>query len=110
MDITTIVGIVACLIVVFFGIVTGADGFASLVHFKDLPSVFITLGGSIFCMMIQAKGFPEFINSFIGFANKGFKSDSLKTENSNISLDGVHGEARDTIAFISIFLYSLFSK
>lgn len=28
------------------------------------PSVFITLGGSICCMMIQAKGFPEFINSF----------------------------------------------
>ena len=30
----------------------------------DPPSVFITLGGSICCMMIQAKGFPEFINSF----------------------------------------------
>ena len=33
-------------------------------HFGDPPSVFITLGGSICCMMIQAKGFPEFINSF----------------------------------------------
>ena len=35
-----------------------------LPHFGDPPSVFITLGGSICCMMIQAKGFPEFINSF----------------------------------------------
>ena len=52
---------------------------------------------------METLGATEFINSFIGFANKGFKSDSLKTENSNISLDGVHGEARDTIAFISIF-------
>ena len=49
---------------------------------------------------METLGATEFINSFIGFANKGFKSDSLKTENSNISLDGVHGEARDTIAFI----------
>ena len=68
MDITTIVGIVACLIVVFFGIVTGADGFASLGHFKDLPSVFITMGGSTFCMILQAKGFPEFITSLKSFS------------------------------------------
>ena len=68
LDITTIVGIVACLIVVFFGIVTGADGFASLGHFKDLPSVFITLGGSTFCMILQAKGFPEFITSLKSFS------------------------------------------
>ena len=40
------------------------QGFAGIPHFGDPPSVFITLGGSICCMMIQAKGFPEFINSF----------------------------------------------
>ena len=63
MDITTIVGMIVCIVVVFFGIITGVDGFAGITHF-DPPSVFITLGGSICCMMIQAKGFPEFINSF----------------------------------------------
>lgn len=63
MDITTIVGLVACLVVVFFGIITGADGFAALPHFYDLPSIFITIGGSVFCMILQAKGFPEYINS-----------------------------------------------
>lgn len=63
MDITTIVGMVCCLVVVFFGIVSGADGFAALPHFADAPSVFITMGGSIFCMIMQAKGFPEYINS-----------------------------------------------
>lgn len=62
MDITTIVGLVCCLVVVFFGIVTGADGFAALPHFADAPSVFITMGGSIFCMILQSKGFPEYIN------------------------------------------------
>ena len=64
MDITTIVGMIVCIVVVFFGIITGVDGFAGIPHFGDPPSVFITLGGSICCMMIQAKGFPEFINSF----------------------------------------------
>ena len=61
---TTIVGMIVCIVVVFFGIITGVDGFAGIPHFGDPPSVFITLGGSICCMMIQAKGFPEFINSF----------------------------------------------
>ena len=64
MDITTIVGMIVCIVVVFFGIITGVDGFAGIPHIGDPPSVFITLGGSICCMMIQAKGFPEFINSF----------------------------------------------
>ena len=64
MDITTIVGMIVCIVVVFFGIITGVDGFAGIPHFGDPPSVFITLGGSICCMRIQAKGFPEFINSF----------------------------------------------
>lgn len=52
---------------------------------------------------MKTLGATEFINSFIGFANKGFKSDNLKIVDSNISLDGVHGETRDTVAFVSIF-------
>ena len=47
MDITTIVGMIVCIVVVFFGIITGVDGFAGIPHFGDPPSVFITLGGSI---------------------------------------------------------------
>ncbi len=45
MDITTLIGLVACFCFVFLGIVTGNEGFASLGHFGDTVSVFITLGG-----------------------------------------------------------------
>lgn len=55
MDITTLIGLVACFCFVFLGIVTGNEGFASLGHFGDTVSVFITLGGSTCCMLIQGK-------------------------------------------------------
>ena len=35
MDITTIVGMIVCIVVVFFGIITGVDGFAGIPHFGD---------------------------------------------------------------------------
>ena len=72
MDITTIVGMLFCFAMVFLGIVTGAEGFASLRHFGDPTSVFITLGGSIACMLMQAKSIPDFIACLksIGIAMK----------------------------------------
>lgn len=63
MDISTIIGLIGCAIIVFFGLVTGVDGFAALPHFGDVPSVIITIGGSTICMITQAKGIPEFIDS-----------------------------------------------
>ena len=39
MDITTIVGMIVCIVVVFFGIITGVDGFAGIPHFGDPPSL-----------------------------------------------------------------------
>lgn len=56
-------------------------------------------------MVYQMKtlGATEFINSFMDLAANGFKMESLKTEDSNISLDGVYGKARDAVAFGSIF-------
>ncbi len=68
MDIATIVGMVLCAVVVFFGIITGSEGVAALGHFKDLPSVFITLGGSFFCMVSQAKSFPDMIGCLKTFS------------------------------------------
>lgn len=59
MDIATIVGLVVCFACVILGIATGADGIAGLPHFGDGPSVFITLGGSFCCMMMQAKSIPD---------------------------------------------------
>ena len=68
MDITTIVGMVVCAVMVVLGIVTGEEGPAAMEHFGDMVSIFITLGGSICCMLMQAKSFPAFIASFKSFS------------------------------------------
>ena len=52
MDITTIVGIIAGLILICFGVVfdpseTSIFVFKNLMNFVDIPSVFIVLGGTI---------------------------------------------------------------
>ena len=51
---------------------------------------------------MKTLGATEFINSFMNFADSGFKLEHLKNEDSNISLDGLYGQAGDTVAFISI--------
>ena len=72
MDITTLLGLVICFVLVIFGISTGPESWAGLGHFADVPSVIITLGGSAMCMFTQAKGIPEFLASYksIGLAFK----------------------------------------
>ncbi len=67
MDITTILGMLLCLVMVILGIVTGDEGPAAMGHFGDRVSVFITIGGSISCMMMQAKSFPVFLSCFKSF-------------------------------------------
>lgn len=64
MDIATLIGIIGGALIVFFGIVSGNDGFAALGHFGDVPSVIITLGGTAICMLFQAKSIPEYLASF----------------------------------------------
>ncbi|MCI8339104.1 MAG: motility protein A [Lachnospiraceae bacterium] len=68
MDITTLIGLVACAVFVVLGIVTGEEGPAAMGHFYDLVSIFITLGGSTCCMLMQAKGIPEFIGCIKSFS------------------------------------------
>lgn len=77
MDITTILGLVICLIMVFLGIVTGPEGMGALGHFGDTVSVLITLGGSTACMFTQAKGIPQFIGDLKSFTI------ALKKQSSN---------------------------
>ena len=61
MDIATLVGLITCGVMVFLGIVTGPEKMAGFRHFYDLTSIFITLGGSVSCMIIQSKSFGKFI-------------------------------------------------
>jgi chemotaxis protein MotA len=67
LDIATLVGLVACFACVILGIVT-SGGVSSFGHFADLPSFFVTLGGSTFCMMMQSKDIPDLIKCFKTFS------------------------------------------
>jgi chemotaxis protein MotA len=50
-DIASIIGLIGCFVIVIFGIISGSLGVAALPNFVDTPSVIITIGGSIACML-----------------------------------------------------------
>lgn len=107
MDLATIVGLVICLGCVFLGIVTGDQGFGAFANFYNLPSIFITIGGSFACVLIMhstsdfikgLKAFkiaikvpninePETIKSIIELSNVARKEGLLALEEAANSLE-----------------------
>ncbi len=91
LDIATIVGLVLGVACMFLGIVTGPDGFGSFKNMYDLPSIFITLGGSFSCMIVQAKSFPDMLISLktVSFAMKKQQANEADTISNIINLSNV---------------------
>lgn len=65
LDLASLVGLILGVVMVVFGIVTGDGGFTLLPNFADLPSVIITIGGSLAGVIACNK------LSFIGTGFKG---------------------------------------
>ncbi len=65
MDIASILGLVLCGIVFIFGILT-SGGISAIGSYWDVPSVFITFGGSLCCVLASysLQNFTEGIKSF----------------------------------------------
>lgn len=66
MDFASIIGIIVCLVLVIFGIVYNPDDgveFAKIMNFVDPPSVIITIGGTLFCLMIMSASPKSFLNN-----------------------------------------------
>ncbi|MBR6329242.1 MAG: motility protein A [Lachnospiraceae bacterium] len=61
MDLASTLGIVLCIVLVIFGIVSGDQGFAALKNFLDAPSALITIGGAMCATLAQNS-----IASFLG--------------------------------------------
>lgn len=57
MDISTLIGIVLCFVMVIFGILSSSGWVVSTIwnSFLDLPSVFITIGGSLGSVLVAGK-------------------------------------------------------
>ncbi|MBO5293293.1 MAG: motility protein A [Lachnospiraceae bacterium] len=77
MDLASIIGLVVCLVLVIFGIVSGDQGFAALGNFLDSASALITFGGA-FCCVMASYTMPSFVNGLKSFTLI-FKSPSLNT-------------------------------
>lgn len=74
MDLATLIGLVVGVIMILFGIISGA-GVSALGNFFDLPSVIITIGGSL-TSLITGFTVSEFIAGFKG-AGIAFKDPKI---------------------------------
>lgn len=67
MDLATLIGLVGCAGAVFYGIVSGDQGFAALGNFWDMASFLITVIGSMMCMMTMSGSIGDFVKSLKSF-------------------------------------------
>lgn len=66
MDLASIIGLIGCIGIIIYGIVSGVDGASALWNFIDMPSVYITIGGTLMCVLT---GFTmrDYLNGFKSF-------------------------------------------
>ena len=77
MDLASIIGLVVCLGMIIFGIVTGDEGFAAIKHFLHGQSFIITVGGTFACILAM-NPIQDFISGLKSFTLI-FKTPSLDT-------------------------------
>jgi chemotaxis protein MotA len=90
-DIASILGLILCFCIVIYGMLVGQSGFEVLLNFYDLPSIFITIGGSLCCVMAMSpslKGFIENLSSF-RLATKNLPSNEEETIKKIIELSNI---------------------
>lgn len=66
MDLASIIGLVVCLAMVIFGIVSSGGSFGAMIRFLDPPSALITFGGT-FCCVLAANTIPDFVAGLKSF-------------------------------------------
>lgn len=91
MDLASIIGLVLCLSLIVYGIITGDQGLPALLNFLDFPSALITLGGAFSCLLIMSGSIKEFINNIksISLIMKVPTSNEVETIKKIISLSNV---------------------
>lgn len=92
LDIASIMGLLLCICIVVYGIVVGSvQRWGALINYYDLPSVFITIGGSLCCLLIMAKNIPDFFANMKSFTLvlKVLPSNEAETIKSIIGLSNV---------------------
>lgn len=77
MDIASIIGFIACLGLIIFGIVTGDDGVAAIFNFLHVQSAIITFGGA-FCCILASNSMSDFLGGLKSI-KLVFKAPSIET-------------------------------
>ena len=91
MDLASIIGLVLCFCVVVYGILVGQADVSVLLNFVDIPSVFITIGGSLCCVLTMSPGLKGFIEnlSSIKHAIKKLPANEEETIKTIIQLSNI---------------------
>jgi chemotaxis protein MotA len=89
-DIASIFGLIFCVGIVVFGIVFGND-VSQLLNFFDPPSILITFGGSLCCVLTMAPNLKGFLNNLksISLIFKTLPSNEEETIKSIIGLSNI---------------------
>ncbi len=107
MDLASIIGLIACLCLVIYAIVTGDDGVIAIKYFLNAPSAIITFGGAFCCVMasysmsdflnglksiklifkVPTVNTPQIINKIIELSNVARKEGLLSLEEAAADLD-----------------------
>lgn len=66
LDLASLLGVFLCLVLVIYGIVVGRD-VSVLGNFVDVPSIFITIGGSFCCVLIMSPSLRGYISRLKSF-------------------------------------------
>ena len=66
LNFASLTGFVLCFITVLFGIASNG-GIGTIKNFIHFPSLLVTLGGSVFAVLITADSFGDFIDGFRSF-------------------------------------------
>lgn len=67
LDIASILGLILCILLVVFGIITGDDGVPAIKNFIEYKSALITFGGA-FCAVLTSNSLQGFIGGLKSFA------------------------------------------
>ena len=68
MDLSTLIGVIACFALCIFGMVFGqANAVDAVMSFVHAPSALITLGGAMMATLVMSPSIKDFTNGFKSF-------------------------------------------
>ncbi len=84
MNIAALSGFLFCFLAILFGIASNG-GIGTIMNFVHIPSLLVTLGGTMFAVLTMADSFDDYISGFKSFS-EAFKLPNAKPEDITIKI------------------------